>query len=231
MNSSANTLKGILLLSSLENETLRNIEQECSWKTYHADEDVIERQSDTRNIFFVVRGKVRVANYSFSGQMITLDDLGKGSHFGELSAIDGEPRSASVIALEDSLIASLSSSRFLEILRNYPDIAFDVMKQLTRMVRVSTARIMDLSTLGANNRVHAEILRLARASKKAGQVLALKPPPPHNDIASRVSTTRETVSRVMADLARQGIVERARDSLIIHDLDRLEDMVVDVRGE
>ncbi len=227
----ASTLREIILLSELESENLRKLEKECSWKTYHTGEDVIDRQSDTRNIFFVVRGKVRVANYSLSGQMITLDDLGEGSHFGELSAIDGEPRSASVIALEESMIASLSCSRFLEILKNYPGIAINVMKQLTRIVRTSTTRIMDLSTLGANNRVHAEVLRRARASKVAGAELAIKPIPPHSDIASRVSTTRETVSRVMADLARQGIVERTRDSLIIHDLDRLEAMVEEVRGE
>ena len=61
--------------------------------------------------------------------------------------------------------------------------------------------------------------------------MALKPIPPHTDIASRVSTTRETVSRVMADLARQGIGERTKESMIIHDLERLEDMVLEVRGE
>jgi predicted transcriptional regulator len=59
----------------------------------------------------------------------------------------------------------------------------------------------------------------------------IKPIPVHNDIASRVSTTRETVARVLNSLARQGLIERRKDCLVIRDIDRLQGMVEEVRGE
>ena len=90
---------------------------------------------------------------------------------------------------------------------------------------------MDLSTLGANNRVHAELLRQARVVGTDENVARITPIPVHSDIASRVSTTRETVARVLNDLARKKLVERQKNALVILDVDRLEDMVEEVRGE
>ena len=90
---------------------------------------------------------------------------------------------------------------------------------------------MDLSTLAANNRVQADLLRLARNNMVGENRAELKPIPVHGDIASRVSTTRETVARVLSDLSRQGMVERQKDRLVIDDVDCLEDMVEEVRGE
>lgn len=75
------------------------------------------------------------------------------------------------------------------------------MRELARLLRQSTDRIMDLSTLGANNRVHAELLRLARSDAGDGRRATISPIPSHSEIASRVSTTRETVARALGDLA------------------------------
>ena len=106
------------------------------------------------------------------------------------------------------------------------------MRRLTSIVRHATDRIMELSTLGANNRVHAELLRQARAAGRgdSGKVV-LRPIPVHGDIASRVSTTRETVARVFNELARGHIIRRERDALVVLDLARLEALVEEVRGE
>ena len=90
---------------------------------------------------------------------------------------------------------------------------------------------MDLSTLGANNRVHAELLRLAKPGIKEANTAEISPIPIHGDIASRVSTTRETVARVFSDLTREGILRRDQDTLIILDIDTLTDIVETVRGE
>jgi CRP-like cAMP-binding protein len=134
------------------------------------------------------------------------------------------------MAIEDSLIVALPQRHFLEILARYPQIALTLMERLARMVRASTERIMDLSTLAANNRVQAELLRQAHENEMEDNRSVIKPIPVHSDIASRVSTTRETVARVLSDLTRKGIVKRTKDSLIIVDVERLEDMVEEVRG-
>ena len=108
--------------------------------------------------------------------------------------------------------------------------AIEVLRELAQFVRVSTDRIMELSTLGAHNRVHSEILREARATADGdGNSARISPIPVHADIASRVSTTRETVARVLSDLAKQGLVKREKNALVVTDLKQLEQIVNEVR--
>ncbi|PHS79444.1 MAG: Crp/Fnr family transcriptional regulator [Rhodospirillaceae bacterium] len=224
------SLAGIQLLSELTDEEIKIVQKSCSWKTYGAGEQIIDQHSESQDIYFIVDGAVRVVNYSLSGREITFQDLEPGGHFGELAAIDGLPRSASIMVMGEARIASLPAKQFKNIIIENPNIALKLMKHLAKLVRTSTTRIMDLSTLGANNRVHADVLALARKFTTDDLTAEIKPIPVHSDVASRVSTTRETVARVMSDLARKKIVERTKTSLLVKDLERLESMVEDVRG-
>ncbi len=226
------TLDHIEMLRGLPDDLKAEVVRLCRWKRYAPQEQIIDRESDSRDVYFVVQGCVRIVIYSASGRELTLDDLLTGAFFGELAAIDGLPRSASVMAVQDTVIASLPADQFLRLLHDYPEMATRVMRRLAAIVRTATERIIDLSTLGANNRVHAELLRQARAAEMDEDGAAvIKPIPVHGDVASRVSTTRETVARVMNDLARSGIVRRDRDALLVLDVGKLEDMVESVRGE
>lgn len=226
------TLAEVGLLTELPESERNDLERACSWRRYTPHEQILDQQSETSDVCFIVEGKVRVVNYSMTGREITLDDVEKGNFFGELAAIDGEPRSASVMALEKTLIAFMPQGIFTDLLRTHTEVGFKLMVRLAQIIRTSTERIMDLSTLGANNRVHAELLRQARlVAGDEDNEAVLRPIPVHGDVASRVSTTRETVARVMNDLARQGILERRKDSLVITDLIRLEEMVEKVRGD
>ncbi|MGB0682020.1 MAG: Crp/Fnr family transcriptional regulator [Magnetovibrionaceae bacterium] len=229
------TLAGIPLFQDLAKPQREAIEKTCAWKTYEAQEQILDQQADGSDVCFVVTGRVRIVNYSLSGREVTLDDVEAGGYFGELAALDGEPRSASAMALVPTLIASLPAPVFVETLADHPDVALALMRRMAHIVRASTERIMDLSTLGANNRVHAELLRQARKAVESDRIAdgkpELRPIPIHGEIASRVSTTRETVARVMNDLARQGIVQRTREALVIQDLNALEELVEHVRGD
>ncbi len=225
------TLSGIELFADLQPESLRPIEQACRWRRYGAQEQIIDRHAESSDVFFVVQGRVRVVNYSVSGREVSFADFKEGGHFGELAAIDGEPRSASVMALTDCEIASLPADHFMRLLEGHPEVGYRVMMQLAKIVRASNDRIMDLSTLAANNRVHAELLRLAQTRGEDEREAVIDPIPVHSDIAARVSTTRETVARVMNELARKGIVERKKNVLVIRDIDVLRSMVEEVRGE
>lgn len=222
-------LSGIDLLADLDPAVREDMEKACSWKRHRSGEQIIDRQSDSQDVFFVVEGRVRVVIYSLSGREITLDDVEAGGHFGELAALDGAPRSASVMGVDECLVASLPSEQFLDLLRKSPDASFKIMRDLARIVRTATDRIMDLSTLAANNRVQAELLRQARAKMIGENKAQISPIPIHADIAGRVSTTRETVARVMNDLARQNILKRGKDALEVLDVSRLAAMVEEVR--
>ena len=218
------------LFAGLDDAKLKRIEQQCATMRYAAHEQIIDRCAPNTDAYIVLSGCVRVVNYSVSGREITFDDVETGGYFGEIAAIDGQPRSAGVMAMEDSQLMMVPRAVFLEVLETTPTIAMRVMRRLAKIVRAADERIMDLSTLAAHNRVHAEVLRQARAIAGACDVACLKPIPTHGDIASRVSTTRETVARALNDLAREGVVERTKDALLIHDMQRLEDLVEGVRG-
>ena len=226
---SERVLDGIDLLSGLRPEVLRRLSAICSWRRFVPHQQIIDKQTESRDIFFVVKGRVRIVNYSLAGREITLDELPQGGFFGEMSAIDGLPRSARVISVAHSLIAALEHKHFVAILESNPQVTLKLMVHLVAMVRESNARIMDLSTLAANNRVQGELLR--RAKDIVGNTASIRPIPIHGDIAARIGTARETVARVLNDLARQGIIERTKDALVIRDVERLRSMIDVVRGE
>lgn len=230
MTGSEHSLANIPFLAPLDESARKALEQRARWLRHGPGETIIDRESDSRDVYFVVSGRVRVVNFSLSGREVTFDEMDEGGVFGELAALDGQPRSAGVVALTDTLVAAVSPDNFVNMLRDHPDMAISLMQELAKIVRASTGRIMDLSTLGAHNRVHSEILREARLCVEDDANEAhISPIPVHADIAARVSTTRETVARVLSDLAKQNLVKREKDALVVLDLERLEDLVEDVR--
>ena len=121
MAETSHTLSGIPLLSSLEPAALHSLEQRCRWQRYHAHDEIIGRESDSRDVYFVITGRVRVVNHSLSGREIAFHEMDAGNYFGELAAIDGRPRSATVVALNDSLLASVSPDTFTNLLHDHPE--------------------------------------------------------------------------------------------------------------
>ncbi|MGQ9367621.1 Crp/Fnr family transcriptional regulator [Azospirillum sp. A39] len=228
----AASLDGIALLRPLSPVERAAVARQCRWRRYAAGDLVLDQEGEGRDVCFVVDGRVRVLNHAASGREISFDDIPAGGLVGEMAAIDGQPRSASVVAVVDgTVIAHLAAAPFRALATGRPDLALAVMQRLAGIGRRTTERVMELSTLGANNRVHAELLRLARRAAAAGAAVpVIDPAPVHGDIAARVSTTRETVARVLGDLARDGVVERRGHALVIRDPARLEAMVEQVRG-
>lgn len=224
------SLANIDIFRGLDGADIARLEKRCSWKRFGRQELIIDRQADSREVYFIAGGRVRVVNYSMSGREVTFDDLVAGSHFGELAALDSQPRSANVVALEPTIVASMTHEAFRELLQEHPEVATRIMVHMAQIIRASTERIMDLSTLGANNRVYAELLRLAKPGIRDDNTASIRPIPIHGDIASRVSTTRETVARVLGDLSRTNLVKREDDKLVILDVERLEDMIEQFRG-
>lgn len=224
------TLSGIALLKALPPSERQALEHRCRWRSFDEDEQVIDRETQSQDVFFVISGVARVVNFSAGGREVSFDDIGAGGLFGELAALDSRPRSASVVAKTPMLTASIPAATFRELLIAHPEVAMALLRRLAEVVRESTDRIMDLSTLGAHNRIFAELLRLARDSdpkafeQKANQA-RIRPVPHHVEIAARVSTARETVARVLSDLSKKNLIDRDRDALIILDVARLAKMV------
>jgi CRP-like cAMP-binding protein len=215
-------LDGVELLEGIDSGELRRLEQRCVWRRYASGEQILDRNSSSRDVFFVAQGRVQVVNFSLTGREVAYASVPAGGFFGELSAIDGEPRSASVVAAERCLLAALAPEVFTEVLIANPKIMNRVLLRLARIIRTSNERIMDLSTLGAVQRVHLELLKMAKPDPLAAGSWVVYPLPTQSQIAGLASTTRETVARVISQLQASGIVKRKEKSLYIRDRQRLE---------
>ena len=223
-------LRNVALLAGLPAERLDALARECAWRTCAPEQQIISREADDRDLYLIVSGRVRVTTYSAGGRQVTFRDIGAGDYFGEVAAIDGEPRSADVVALESTLVASMPAAVFWRLLREEPAVAERMLLRLAHLMRGLSERVIDLSTLGVQNRIHAELLRLAREAGATGNSARIDPAPKHTEIASRVSTYREQVTRELSALARAGILVKDRGALVVRDIKGLERMVEDVRG-
>ncbi|WP_162913346.1 Crp/Fnr family transcriptional regulator [Rhodospirillaceae bacterium SYSU D60014] len=224
-NAAARSLKGLALFDGLDEAELRRLETSCRWRLFRVGEQVLETGSDSRDVFFIVQGAVNIVDFSLSGREIGFATAGTGTYFGELSAIDGQPRSAYAIAAEDSLLASLAPNLFLELLQRRAEITFKVLQRLAQMVRAGDLRIMELSTLAATQRVYAELLRMAVPDSAVPGLWVVRPLPPLREIASRTSTTRETVNRALAQLYPLDLLRRKGRNLYVMNRAALEDIV------
>jgi len=223
-------LRSIALLDGLPAARLDALARECAWRRYAPDQRIISRESGDRDLYLIVSGRVRATVYSAGGRQVTFRDLVAGEWFGDVAAIDGRPRSADIFALEDALLASMSPAVFWRLIREEPPVAERVLRRLAELVRGLSERVIDLSTLGVQNRIHAELLRLAREAGATGNSARIEPAPKHADIASRVSTYREQVTRELSALVKLGLLERGEHALVVRDVARLERLVEDVRG-
>jgi len=220
------SLAGVEVVADMPEDGRHDIEARCKWRHYNRNEQIIDRDSDAGDVFFVVSGSVRIVNFSMAGREVSYADVHAGGFVGEMSAIDDKPRSAAVVATKKSLIASMSPALFRQMMADHPDFALNIMKRLVAIIRGSTDRIMDLTTMGAYTRVYSELLRLAQEGFDEDSYAAtIAKLPTHSELASRVGTTRETVARAISNLSRNGIVEKKGSGLFFPDLMELEDIV------
>jgi len=215
-------LGGIGLLRSLSAAELRALEQRCRWRRYRSGQQIVDRLSEDRSVFFVVQGRVRVVDYSPGGREVVYAILGPGAHFGELAAIDGRGRSASVLAIEDCILARITPDDLDSLLRRYSDLALALIRHLVAIIRTSDERITELSTLGALERVGRVLLRLAEPRADDPNVWSIARLPTQSSIAAQIGTSRETVARTLAQLAHDGLIERQGRHLRIPDRARVE---------
>jgi CRP-like cAMP-binding protein len=220
-------LTEMFLFRNLAKDVIRQAEAKCVWKLFPKESNIITQDDLAQDVLFVRHGLVRVVQFTASGREISYADIGPGGHFGEMAAIDGGPRSAYVIALHDTVAGVLSGKDFIGLMRSHPEFALNVMRTLTAVVRGINVRLRDLSALRAPDRVAVELVRLGRqwSAGETASRITIRPAPTATDIANRAATTRETVARTFADLARRKLIRRVGHDLEILDVFALEDSV------
>ena len=224
-------LKRASVLAKLSDAALASLAHKCKWHRHGAGEQIVDRQDLSTDVYFLLAGTARAISYSAEGKAVVFVDLKPGTMFGEIAAIDRKPRSASIEALEACEIASLSAGDFEQLMLREPSVAVAALRQVAADVRRLSERVFEFSTLGVQNRIHAELLRLAGRPEQRRSAATLSPAPSLADIADRISTHREAVSRELSRLTAVGLIRRDKGDLVITDVAKLRVLVNEAKGE
>ena len=221
MQKSFETLEKIALFRSLERAERETFERRCHWRHAHPKEWLLEQNEVGSDIFFLSTGVVRVLITPSPDREVILGDIEAGGYFGEMSAIDGQPRSAGILAITDATIARMPATVFKEIIHKHPDVAWQLLQQLVTRIRTLDQRVNEFSSMHVKNRIWAELLRRSRPDPADPRRALVSPPPVHSDIAARVSTRREMVARELKALERAGLLSKRRGAFVLNNVPEL----------
>ena len=218
MQTTADFLATVPLLSRISPPELQKLADVTREKQYPKGSVVLFEGDPGDSLFIVRQGRVKVVLVGEDGSEVILAILGVGEHFGELSLIDQQPRSAHVIAMDDATLIVLRSEDFRRRVDVAPDIAWALLVELARRLRRADTKIGGLVLLDVPGRI-AKLL-LDFAGESGGDVI--EKPLTHQTIADMIGASRETVSRAMREFQDGGLVAVARRQIRIADRAALE---------
>jgi len=219
------TLEKIELLRSLDAKERAAFARRCIWRHARAKEWLLEQNDVGTDIYFLTSGVVRVLITPSPDREVILGDINAGGYFGEMAAIDGQPRSAGILAITDATIACMPATVFREIIHMHPDVSEQLLRQLVARIRALDQRVNEFSSMDVKHRIYSELLRLSRPDPADAHRALVSPPPVHADIAARVSTRREMVARELKALERAGLLTKRRGAFVITDVPVLVEML------
>ena len=214
----ADFLATVPLFSGLDRLELQRFGELTRGKSYPRG-SVILFEDDPGDSLFVIRsGRVKVVLIGEDGREVILGVLGVGEHFGELALIDDRPRSAHVIAMEDSDLLVLRREDFRARVESSPSVAWSLLTELSRRLRRADDKIGGLVLLDVPGRISRLLLDLAEESGGPQIEKTLT----HQTIAQMIGASRETVSRAMKEFQDSGWISVERRRITLADRDALE---------
>ena len=231
MPASVEKLRRIPLFAGLDPDVAERLAARCRFVDYEPDAVIIDHMDTSTEVRFVVSGDVRVVMRVAEGREYILNDGGPGDFFGELSAIDGGGRSANVVAVTRVHCCLMPATVFHEAIDADADVRWSIMERLVLLVRRLSEKVAEYSFLQAKHRVYAELMRMSVPRRGMEGERVVSPPPVQRELADRIGSRREVVSRVLGEMERLGVVERTRGALVLTDVPRLEAMIREGWGE
>lgn len=216
------TLAQCRVFDDLPESEIDRLDTQCVWRRFNAGTEILSHQDDTTDVYFVATGTVRVIISSIRGRDTVFRDIEAGDYFGEIAAIDGRERSASIVALTNATIAKMPASVFQDLAKRHGVVCYRILERAVRQIRYLSERVNEFRTLDVRHRIFVELLRLARPSADDSVEAVISPPPTHQEIADRISTRREAVARELKQLERDGLLRRRRGALVLTDRTELQ---------
>lgn len=215
-------LKDIPLLEGLSEQTLESLNKKIKYTKFKKGEFVLLKGDESDSMIFVMSGELHAVDENENGQSIWLASIPAGVNSGELGLITGEKRSASLLAHRDSLIGFLYKKEALSLILNNPDVAWKVMQRMAKMIKSNNTHLTLMNLPSAQERI--ESLLAQRAAHYANGLIVVEDLPSQQAIATMTNTSRETVSRTISKLIKQGVLEKDYKRLIVREPEKLQDL-------
>jgi CRP/FNR family transcriptional regulator, cyclic AMP receptor protein len=214
----ADFLTSVPMFSGLQRDELLKFAELTRERTYPKG-SVILFQGDPGDSLYVLRqGRAKVVLIGEDGREVILGVLEPGAHFGELALIDDQPRSAHVIAMEDSQLLILRREDFRRRVEANPSVAWALLTELSRRLRRADQKIGGLVLLDVPGRISRLLLDLSAESSNG----MIEKPLTHQTIAQMIGASRETVSRAMKEFQEEGLIRVERRRIAVANRDALE---------
>lgn len=214
-------LRRVSLFSGLKEDELDALAEVTARKTFQRHSVILLAEEEGNSLFIIQKGRVKVSILSEDGREIVLTLLGDGEFFGEMSLLDGLPRSATVIALEDTEALMLRREDLLRLIERTPQIAIKLMAELTIRLRKTDQKIESLALLDVAGRIASAVLQLASdEGEETPEGLVIYNHPTQQLLANMTGSTRETVSRVLKRFRKEGyMASKGRNWIILREED------------
>lgn len=186
--------------------------------------------SASTEVYCIVKGQIQISRFAENGKQSILRNMGPGEIFGEMSAIDGAPRSASVSTQSGCTFQQLRADQFLELLNKHPDVGIWLARELVKRIRDLTDRAVELATMSVSSRLQSQLLRLCERDGISNDVAVIQPLPTHHELAAMIGTHREAVTRELGMLSREEIVSQANRKMTVRSVEKLSNMLAKTAG-
>ena len=225
VETSAGLLRSVPLFADLEREELERFSQVAVPRAIPAGTRVFHEGDSSDACYIVREGSFRVTREHSDGRAITLATLGPGEVFGELAMLDGDTRSASAEALTDGELLALPANDVRNLLARHPEISVKLVAALVRRLREANERISRQSFQTVPSRVAGVLSQLVAETTSGSEGGEVTIRMNQADLAQLAGTSRESVSRFLADLERAGIVRSGRGRVTVLDAEKLHNYI------
>lgn len=191
------------IFGQLDEARAKSLFTDFQRRTYAKNSFVINAGDNSDCFYLIQSGKIKIIILDEEGKEVILSILGSGEHFGEFSLIDGQPRSASAVTMEESALLIVNKDHFRECLTENPDIAERVMVSLTQRLRDADRKIEGLALYDVYSRL---VRTLSELSTEQDGKLILQQRLTHQDLANMIGASREMITRILRDLATGGYI-------------------------
>jgi CRP-like cAMP-binding protein len=210
------------LLGELKPETREALATRILLRRYKAGADVIALEEQKATVYVLLDGVALATLVSDEGRLVSYRSIHPGYLFGEMAALTGLKRSASVRAQTDIVVGVLSETDFTQLCKDFSDFTMAIARELACVVASLTERVFEQTTLEVRHRVARELVRIARASGKSqGDSADLVPAPTHSSLAAQIGCEREAVTKALRQLNDDGLIEKNRRNIRIPSIEAL----------